>query len=156
MSRLASIATCVVGLALCATIAAFADPDEAAPRGRRLGLADVRSVYVADFGSSDVYESARATLMAELKSVGFTVSEEAAGADAIFGGTIVSKRKGGEVVVMFRRAYLRAPSGEPLWNVKLWAGWRFRKFGPGGDDSESTEDEAPSGSVQRQARNVPH
>jgi hypothetical protein len=154
MSRLASNATCVAVVLLCATVPTSSGPGEAASEGRPLGLADIRSIYVANFGSTESHESARAILMVELGAVGFAVSEDVAGVDAVLSGTIVTKLKGGEVVVILRQADLRTLSGESMWSVKLGTGWRFRKFGPGGDGLGKMELPPPTGCVQRQARNL--
>ncbi len=155
MSRPAWVAVSAVCVAVCALLPSSAgEVTGTTAAGRPFGLADVQSIYVVSLGSSEASDRTRRVLIAELESVGFVISRSGGDADVILSGTVVTKHKGGELVVLFERVDLRTPSGEQLWRVSLGIGWRFREFGPGGDGLRTMDQKAPSGPVQRQARHL--
>lgn len=93
--------------------------DEGSYRARPFGLADVRTIFVADLGSSEARVASRDALIEALGPVGFRTVERASEADAILSGSIVTRLVGGKSVVVFKTAVLRASSGETLWHLRL-------------------------------------
>jgi hypothetical protein len=93
--------------------------DEGSYRERPFGLADVRSILVAELGGGEGAAATRNAVIEALRAVGFRCVERAAEADAVLSGSIVTKLVNGEPLVVFRTAVLHAPSGETLWHLRL-------------------------------------
>jgi len=86
---------------------------------RPFGLADVRSVHVANMGSGRAAQESRRAVEDELRAAGFEIAEEAEDGDALLTGLAVTESSGQGTVVLFKSVALIAPGGAVLWHTKL-------------------------------------
>jgi hypothetical protein len=107
-----SPATAILAVSLCGVVHAQQE--------RPFGLADVRTIFVADLGASEVARGFRKQVEKEVENVGFDVTRDPDDADALLGGLVVERATGDGFMLVFRNVTLRAGrDGRTLWFAKF-------------------------------------